>query len=135
MLRSSRLGLAGLVAFAAAASAQAPRAAIDQLSPGNWMLHEIGSRGPDRALCVRDAGALLQIHHPGLSCARFVVADEPRAVTVHYTCPGAGHGRTTLTVEAPSRVRIATQGLARGAPFDVEYAAQRDGTCAASDRN
>ncbi|QNE31704.1 hypothetical protein F1C10_06995 [Sphingomonas sp. NBWT7] len=135
MLRSSRLSLAGLVAVSAVASAQAPRTATDQLSTGSWMLHESGSRRPGRALCVREAAELLQIHHPGLSCARFVVANEPHAVTVHYTCPGAGYGRTTLIVETPTRARIETQGLAHGAPFNVQYAAQRDGACAASDRN
>ena len=122
--------------MSAVATAQGPRlAALDAVLPGSWTLHEIGAAGGDRTMCVGDAGALLQVHHAHISCARFVVADGPRTATIHYTCQGQGHGRTTITVEGSSLVRIQTQGIAGGAPFDVDYEARRGGACPAHGRN
>lgn len=125
-----RLALAGLIAVSAAAPAQAPRiAALDLIAPGQWSLHEIGSSDPPASLCVREAGSLLQLRHGGVSCSRFVVDQGPREATVHYTCPGQGYGRTTLSVEDAGVVRVQTQGLLRGAPFDFDYEARRVGAC------
>lgn len=126
-----RLGAAGLIAVSASAPAQAPRVAVlDLVAPGSWSLHEIGSSDAPHALCVRDAGALLQVRHGASQCSRFVVDQGPRRATVHYTCPGLGYGRTTLAVEDEGVVRIQTQGLLRGEPFDFDYEARRTGSCA-----
>lgn len=136
MRRFRYLIFAGLIAASGGALAQADKLpALGQLLPGSWTLHEIGSRAADRTVCVRDPALLLQLHHGGASCARFVVSSEPRGATVHYTCPGQGHGRTTLKVENQKLVRIQTQGLANGSPFDVDYEARYGGTCTASARN
>lgn len=127
-----RLAVAGLIAVAGIAAAQGPRPALlDKVLPGSWTLHEIGSgtRAGDRAICVRDPGLLFQVHHGDVPCARLIVTEGPRAATVQYTCTGKGHGRTTITVENPDLLRIQTQGLARGAPFEVDYEARRTGRC------
>jgi hypothetical protein len=130
MRRIARLAVAGLIAISSAAAAQAPHLAVlDHVLPGSWTVREIGSGGTARAMCVSDPGVLLQIHHGTTACRRFVVSSGPRAATVDYTCPGTGHGRTTLTAEGSTLVRIQTQGLANGAPFDVDYEAGRGGTC------
>ncbi len=136
MHRLHRLVGTGLLAMSAVATAQGPRLAVlDAITPGSWTLHETGTTGPDRAICVTDANALVQIHHAATACSRFVVAEGPRSATVHYTCPGQGHGRTTITVEGSSLIRIQTQGIAGGAPFDVDYEARRGGACARSAGN
>ena len=136
MRRTARLAAAGLLAISAAATAQSPHLTVlDQLLPGSWTLHEIGSTSAPRSVCVGDVGMLLQIHHSTTACARFVISAEPRSATVHYTCPRTGYGRTTLTVEGPALARIQTQGLANGAPFDVDYEARRGGMCPGSFRN
>ncbi|UVO51848.1 hypothetical protein M0208_15505 [Sphingomonas sp. SUN019] len=125
-----RLAVAGLIAVSATAPAQAPRvAALDLVAPGAWSLHEIGSTGAPLALCVREATALLQVRHGASQCSRFVVDQGPRRATVHYTCPGLGYGRTTLSVEDEGVIRLQTQGILRGAPFDFDYEARRTGTC------
>ena len=36
---------------------------------------------------------------------------------MHYTCPGAGHGRTSIRSETNRLVQIDTQGIADGKPF------------------
>jgi hypothetical protein len=130
MRRTIRLVAAGLIALSVSAAAQGPHlAAFDRLSPGSWMLHEIGSTTAVRSICLGDPGQLLQIHHGSTACAHFVVSDGPRTATTSYTCPRTGHGRTTITVEGPTLLRIQTQGLANGAPFDVDYEARRGGSC------
>ncbi len=111
-----------------AAPAQAPTiAAIGKIERGQWQLRD--SDGTRRSLCVADPAVLLQIRHRGTSCSRFVIDNSPNSATVHYTCPGSGHARTTLTVETPRLLRIESQGLEGGAPFAVEIEARKTGRC------
>ncbi|MEG3088117.1 DUF3617 domain-containing protein [Sphingomonas sp. PB4P5] len=126
------MGLLFLAAAGGGASAaQAPRlAALRAVAPGQWLLKEKG--GESRSLCVADPRALMQIEHGPAQCTRFIVADTPRSATVHYTCPGAGHGRSTISVEGKEQFRLETQGILDGAPFDTEYEGHRVGQCGAA---
>ena len=129
----ARRALAGLllvVGLGTAAPARAPQLAVlTHIETGQWQLREAGSTAPARSLCVSDPAMLLQVGHVGVQCSRFVIADTPDSATVHYTCPGAGHGRTTLSVETPRLLHLQTQGIASGAPFDMDYEARRTGAC------
>ncbi|HTG39710.1 hypothetical protein [Sphingomonas sp.] len=125
------LGGAGLLCagVAAAVPAQAPGLKVlSAIEPGRWQLREKGS-GTERTVCVSDPRILIQLHHGAAQCSRFVINNLPSAGTVHYTCSGAGHGRTTLSVETPRLVQINTQGLANGLPFQSEIEARRLGGC------
>lgn len=115
-----------------AQGARAPNlTALSAVEKGAWELHEVGNRRAPR-LCVADITEVLQLRHRrGAGCSRFVIANEPRTATVHYTCPGAGHGRTTLAVETPRVMRVDTQGIADNAPFDLQLEARRVPSCAA----
>lgn len=128
--RRAMMGLLFLAAAGGGASAaQAPRlAALRAVAPGQWLLKEKG--GESRSLCVADPRALMQLEHGHAQCSRFVVADAPRSATVHYTCPGAGHGRSTISLAGKERFRLETQGILDGAPFDTEYDGHRLGACA-----
>ena len=111
-----------------AAPAQAPAfAALARVEKGQWQLVETG--GPRRLICLSDPATLLQLHNRGASCSRFVIDNTPGVATVHYTCPGAGHGRTTVTVETPRLVRVQSQGLDAGTPFDQDIEGRRVGEC------
>lgn len=123
-------GLLLIGGIGTAAPAGAPSlAALSQIELGQWQLKEVGIAATARSLCVSDPATLLQLGHPGVACARFVIADLPGVATVHYTCRGAGHGRTTLSVETPRLIHLQTQGIAYGAPFDFDYEARRIGGC------
>jgi hypothetical protein len=126
------MGLLFLAAMGGAASAaQAPGLAVLRaVVPGQWLLQEKG--GESRSVCVADPRALMQIEHGHAQCSRFVVADGPRSATVHYTCPGAGHGRSTISLAGKERFRLETQGILDGAPFDTQYEAHRLGQCGAT---
>ena len=127
--RAGMLGAAAALLMAAGPAQRAADALLARVPPGRWQLHEIGSPAPPRSICVAEAQQLMQLRHGGGACARFVIAADARAATVHYTCPGAGNGRTTLTLEEPSLLRIETQGIAGGQPFDMNLEARRTGPC------
>jgi len=103
-------------------------AALKQIEPGLWQLDVKGRAR--RLVCVSDAVNLVQIEHDQPGCSRFVIANEPRSSTVHYSCQRAGWGRTTIRVETGRLVTIQTQGISRNAPFDYSIEARRIGECA-----
>jgi len=118
------------LAGASAVPAQAPSLAmLDRLEKGSWQLRERGKDGVLQMICIGDARKLIQVYHPRASCSRYVIEDTPNAVTVHYTCPGAGHGRTSIRSETNRLVQIDTQGIAEGKPFSQAIEARRTGGC------
>lgn len=118
------------LAGASTVPAQAPSLAmLDRLEKGSWQLRERGKDGVLQTICIGDARRLIQVYHPRASCSRYVIEDTPNAVTVHYTCPGAGHGRTSIRSETNRLVQIDTQGIAEGKPFSQAIEARRTGGC------
>jgi hypothetical protein len=101
--------------------------ALSMLEPGLWQLRIPGE--PARNICLGDPAALMQLRHSGVACSRLVIENERTSATVHYSCPGAGWGRTTLRITTPRSARIDTQGIAANAPFDVSVDARRTGDC------
>jgi hypothetical protein len=102
---------------------------LDRLGPGEWAVHDIGQRGSERLVCLRDPRRLAHLDQPVRACRRSLVSEEGRDATVRYVCPGLGNGVTRLRVESDTIVRIQTQGLVRGAPFDRDMEARRTGPC------
>ena len=128
-IRYSLLAL-GLAGAATAVPAQAPSLAmLDRLEKGSWQLRERGKDAVVQTICVGDARRMIQIQHPRSTCSRYIIEDTPNSVTVHYTCPGAGHGRTTIRSETNRLVQIDTQGIAEGRPFSQAIEARRTGGC------
>lgn len=110
--------------------AQAPSLAmLDALEKGSWQLRERGKDNVLQTICVGDARRMIQIEHPRATCSRYIIEDTPKSVTVHYTCPGAGHGRTSIRNETNRLVQIDTQGIADGRPFSQSIEARRTGPC------
>lgn len=107
------------------------QSALSQVRAGEWQVHEVGTQTPVRAICVRDPRRLLQIEHAGAQCTHRTIAAGAKAATVRYTCPGAGAGTTELAVESGTSIRLHTQGVSRGAPFDATYEARFAGACGA----
>ena len=133
---TNAIRLFGLMAvLAATTAADAPRLAVlNSVEAGRWTLSSRDRDFGARALCVTDPRVLLELRQPSAGCSRFVIANDANSATIHYTCPGAGHGRTTLRLETPRLAQIATQGLTGGSPFDYQIEARRTGACAAGTR-
>lgn len=132
-LRFCRAAVAVPVLFGAiAASAPAPAPvpmALEILEKGAW---ELTPRQPGEAkikLCLGDPRQMVQLQHLRHRCTFHVIEDRPNHTTVHYSCPGAGHGRTTLRIETSQLAQVRTQGIAEAAPFVLAYEARRKGAC------
>ena len=122
-----------LVALALPADAQAPQMslqALDRLEAGSWRIEAEGQE--PRTMCLSDPAALTQVVHEGPACRRFVIANEVRSATVHYSCAAAGWGRTTVQIDNPRQVQIRTQGIKGRAPFDFTAEARWTGACGAA---
>lgn len=136
MIRHSFLPRAALAACAAllaavpAATQQAAPAngALGRLEPGLWELRGEGG-GALASICLGDPAQLAQPQHRGRACERSVLSQDARSVTMRYSCPAAGSGRTVIRVETPRLAQIESQGLDRGTPFALELEARRTGTC------
>jgi hypothetical protein len=111
-----------------ATAAETPLSALGQIEPGQWSLVSAGTR--TRSICLSDARVLLQLQHTGIACSRYVIANDKDSTVVHYTCPGAGHGRTEVKVETPRLIQVMSQGIADNAPFDWSVEGRRTGACA-----
>lgn len=131
LVRAATAALVGLAAFAAqSAFAQGSSLhMLDRLAPGGWDVRIRDAVRSVRHLCMESGRPLIQIRHPANLCKSFVVADTPSMVTVHYTCPGAGYGRTTVRYESPILAQVESQGIAEGLPFDFTAEARRTGDC------
>jgi hypothetical protein len=99
----------------------------DAITSGSWNI--AFDDGTSRKMCIEDVQPLLQLAHAGPACGRLVIEDKPDRATVHYTCPGAGWGRTSVLVETPRLVRINSQGIASRMPFAFDAEARRIGPC------
>lgn len=137
----SRMGqgaLRGLMAVAAAAGvASVPALAVAQgeglamlgtLTKGEWTIKQRGGAA-DRKICVRSGNELIQLVHRDNGCSQFVVEDGAARVTVQYTCPGNGYGRTSIRRETPGLVQLESQGIQGGMPFQLTAEARRTGSC------
>lgn len=125
------LAIAALSAASAVpVSGQGPSLAmLDGLQKGSWELRVRGESSEARKICLRDGRQLIQLRHKTENCRRLVVEDTSSQVTVQYTCPGNGYGRTRIRRETPQLLQIDTQGIADGAPFAFAAEARWVGRC------
>ena len=128
--------LAGVATLAIAAVAAPPILAqvpslrmLDRIEPGLWEVRIRNAAHTVRRLCLETGRPLIQIKHPNTLCRSFAVQDDSRFVTVHYTCPGAGYGRTQIRLESAQLAQLDSQGIADGFPFDFTAEARRVGIC------
>lgn len=103
-------------------------AMLGTLSKGQWTIKQRGG-APDRKICVKSGTELIQLVHRESGCSQFVVEDGAARVTVQYTCPGNGYGRTSIRRETPALVQIESQGIQGGMPFQLTAEGRRTGPC------
>ena len=103
---------------------------LTRLEAGQWELRGSSGNGRIAAICLGNPILLTQPRHGGAPCTRDVVAADSDSMTVNYSCPGLGRGRTTIRFETPRLVQIDSQGLDHGMPFALRAEARRIGPCA-----
>jgi hypothetical protein len=127
------LAAAALVMLTAGPGLSQPggvRPMLERLETGQWELR--GGAGNSRiaAICLGNPILLTQPRHGAAPCTRDVIAADAGSMTVSYSCPGLGRGRTTIRFETPRLVQIDSQGLDHGMPFALRAEARRVGPCA-----
>jgi hypothetical protein len=103
-------------------------ALLGTLTKGEWTIKQRDG-APDRKICVKSGAELIQLMHRESGCSQFVVEDAAARVTVQYTCPGNGYGRTSIRRETPALVQLESQGIHDGTPFQLTAEARRTGAC------
>jgi hypothetical protein len=103
-------------------------AMLGTLTKGEWTIKQRGGAG-DRRICIKSGAELIQLMHRESGCSRFVVEDGAARVTVQYTCPGNGYGRTSIRRETGTLVQLESQGIHDGTPFQMTAEARRTGNC------
>lgn len=130
--RKGALAALALAVVAVPAAGQRPALAmLDRLESGRWELRVREPGGQVQRICLQNGRGLIQLRHPGNSCERLIVNDAANDVTVQYTCPGRGYGRTHIRMETGRLLQIETQGIADGLPFAYAMEARRIGDCEA----
>jgi hypothetical protein len=128
------LAAAGLLLAVAGPGQSQPAAPAPQmltrLESGQWELRAGAGNGRIANICLGNPILLTQPRHAGAPCTRDVVAADADSMTVNYSCPGLGRGRTTIRIETPRLVQIDSQGLDHGMPFALRAEARRVGPCA-----
>jgi len=119
----------GLAALAVGA------ATLPTLISGSGGLWEV-SRSADGAnaekACVPSAAVLAQWEHRRAQCSHDVISATGTEAVIHYTCPGGEFAQSRIKVITPRTLRIETQGISDGLPFNYVLHARRMGDCPTS---
>lgn len=124
------LALVSAVGVAALAPAPQPqRAVLAQANAGLWEISGApGAKAPIRQ-CIANVAVLAQFEHRGRNCRRNVVSDDGSSAVVHYSCGASDFGDSEIHVITPRSLRIGTQGISGGLPFNYVLQARRVGEC------
>jgi hypothetical protein len=128
-VRVALITLAGVVAVLTLAAAQQPLA-LAQAQPGMWEIS--GAPGASAAVrqCVTDVALLARFEHRSKMCNATMLRESTTSLTVNYSCAAAGFGRSEIDVITPRSLRISTQGISDGLPFNYVLQARRVDDCA-----
>ena len=114
---------------AVALSAAAPLPSFAQVQGGLWEISGApGAKAPVRQ-CVGDVGQLARFEHRAKSCSAKVLKTAGSSTSIEYSCGGAGFGHSEIEVITPRSLRIATQGISDGLPFNYVLQARRVDDC------
>jgi Protein of unknown function (DUF3617) len=104
-------------------------------SGGMWEVSRSATGANAERRCVPSASVLAQWEHRQAQCSRTVLSSTASEAVIHYTCPGGAFGQSKMKVITPRTLRIETQGIADGLPFNYVLHARRVGDCPTSLRS
>ena len=103
-----------------------------QAQPGLWEISGApGAKVPARQ-CVADIATLARFEHRSSNCTTKIVGETANSVDVDYSCGGAGFGHSDVELVTPRSLRISTQGISDGLPFNYVLQARRVDDCVKS---
>lgn len=130
MRRAPILILTCTIAAAAMILTGAERpSALAQAQPGLWEISGApGTSSPVRQ-CVSEIALLARFEHRANACSAKVLKDAASSTAIDYECGGAGFGHSEIDVITPRALRISTQGISGGLPFNYVLQARRVDDC------
>jgi hypothetical protein len=117
----------GILALVLGAAAMPPTIAE---SGGLWEVSRSATGAAAERICVPQASVLAQWEHRRGQCTRVVISSTASEAIIHYTCPAGEFGHSKMKVITPRTLRIETQGISGGFPFNYVLHARRVGDCA-----
>lgn len=104
-------------------------AGLAQAQPGLWEISGApGSSAPVRQ-CIAEIAALARFEHRAHACSSRVLRAGETFTAIDYSCGGAGFGHSEIAVLTPRSLRISTQGISGGLPFNYVLQAHRVDDC------
>jgi hypothetical protein len=100
-----------------------------QTQPGLWEISGAPGNGPPVRECVADVAALARFEHRASSCSAKVLRQGGTSASIEYSCGAAGFGHSQIDVITPRSLRISTQGISGGFPFNYVLQARRVDDC------
>lgn len=130
MARTPLLSLFAIALVGAPFLVQAgPPAALAQTQPGLWEISGAPGAGAPVRQCLVDVAALARFEHRAKFCTAKILKDGATMTAIDYTCGGAGFGHSQIEVITPRSLRISTQGISDGLPFNYVLQARRVDDC------
>jgi len=129
MVRRSLPSCIGVMVAALPLTAATKLPTLAETQPGLWEITGApGARAPIRQ-CVGFVPMLARFEHRSKSCTAKVLKSAGSLTSVEYNCGAAGFGHSELEVITPRSLRISTQGISDGLPFNYVLQARRVGEC------
>jgi hypothetical protein len=130
-VRVAQVAAAAVIAGTAVAAAAPRDHTLSRIASGLWEVS--GAQGARETLreCFADPGVLAQFEHRAKRCSRKVLSDTGTSALLDYQCSSRDFGRSKLTFLTPRSLRIETQGISDGLPFNYVLQARRMGECSA----
>lgn len=116
-----------LMAALALAAASLPPVLTDP--NGLWAVSRNANGAAAEKSCVPQAAELALWEHRRAKCTRTIISSTATEAVIHYTCPGRDFGHASVKVITPRTLRIQTQGISQGFPFNYVLHARRVGNC------
>ena len=102
---------------------------IAAAQPGLWDVSRSATGANPVRICLADPALLAQWEDRGANCKRDLLTQQANVVTFDYRCTGGAFGRAVVTLLTPRSLKVHTQGISGGLPFDDTLYARRAGNC------
>ena len=127
------IGTAG--AGALALTAAASPSLLQQPQAGMWEVNGVPGAVYPLRQCFTDLAVLARFEHRAKTCSANTVREAGTSKVIDYSCGPAGFGHTEVNVITPRSLRIATQGISNGLPFNYVLQARRIADCPSASRH
>ena len=126
--KTTLLCLGSALAGSVLAAAQQP-SGLAVAQPGLWEISGApGAKAPVRQ-CLADVATLARFEHRSGNCTAKVLKSAGTRTSIEYSCGANGFGHSEIELITPRSLRISTQGISDGLPFNYVLQARRIDDC------